>query len=125
MVLIIDTDHEAVEISRMVLENAFDVITASTGERGLALAFERRPFMVLLDSCLPGLDGHRICKLLRSQDETRDVLIVFLSSVTDREAIERCFASGADDFIVKPFGGRELVDKIWQLLMKKKAETVK
>jgi two-component system, sensor histidine kinase ChiS len=124
-ILIIDTDHEAVEISRMVLENAFDIITAPTGELGLSLAFQRRPFMVLLDAYLPGLDGFRICKLLRSQDETRDIPVVFLSSVTKREEIERCFASGADDFIVKPFGGRELVDKIWQLLMKKKADSVK
>ena len=108
----------------MVLENAFDIVTAPSGEVGLSMAFHHRPFMVLLDSALPGMDGYRICKLLRSQEETCTTPIIFLSSETRQEEIERCFASGADGFIVKPFGGRELLDKIWQLLMKKKAESV-
>ncbi len=124
-ILLIDTDHEAVEVARMVLENAFTMITAPTAELGLSLAFQRKPSMILLDSFLPGLDGFRICNILRSQDETRTTPIIFLSSMIRREEIEKCFACGADDFIVKPFSGRELMDKIWQILMKKKADTVK
>jgi CheY-like chemotaxis protein/nitrogen-specific signal transduction histidine kinase len=122
--LLIDTDHEAVEVARMVLENAFDIITAPTGEMGLSLAFRHRPAMILLDVSLPGLDGFRVCSILRTQEETRGTPVVFLSSTTRKEEIEKCFACGADDFIVKPFSGRELMDKIWQLLMKKKAEAV-
>jgi CheY-like chemotaxis protein len=75
-----------------------------------------------MDSYLPGLDGYRICRLLRSQEETRDIPIAFFSAGTQNTEIQKCFASGADDFIVKPFSGRELVDKIWRLLMKKKEE---
>jgi len=121
-ILLIDTDHEAVEVTRMVLENAFDVITAPSGEQGLLLAFQHQPSVILLNSYLPGLDGLRICKILRSQEETRTTPIVFLSSITQGEEIEKYFTSGANDFIVKPFSGRELMDKIWQLMMKKKTE---
>jgi two-component system, sensor histidine kinase ChiS len=122
IILFIDSDREAVEIARMVLENAFEVLVAETGEVGLALAFSRHPSVILMDSYLPGLDGYRICRILRSQDETRDIPIAFFSAGTQNSEIQKCFASGADDFVVKPFSGRELVDKIWRLLMKKKEE---
>ena len=122
LILIIDQDPETVEVSRMVLENAFDVVSAADGEQGLSLAFRRRPSIILLNSSLPGLDGLRLCQILRCQEETRTTPIVFLSSMTKGEEIEKCFASGANDFIVKPFSGRELLDKIWQLMMKKKTD---
>jgi signal transduction histidine kinase/ActR/RegA family two-component response regulator len=121
-ILFIDNDREAVEIARMVLETAFEVLVAENGETGLTLAFQRHPSVILMDSYLPGLDGYRICRLLRTQDETRDTPIAFFSAGTQNSEIQKCFASGADDFIVKPFSGRELVDKIWRLLMKKKEE---
>jgi PAS domain S-box-containing protein len=122
-ILLIEDDNEAVEVTRMVLEKAFDIIVAQDGESGLRLAFTERPSLILLDLYLPGLDGCRICRLLRSQEETRDIPIAFFSAGTQNEEIQRCFASGADDFIVKPFGGRELVDKVWRLLMKKKTKS--
>ena len=80
---------------------------------------------MLLNSSLPGLDGFRICSLLRSQGETRDIPIIFLSTTTRADEIEKCFASGGDDFIVKPFAHRELMDKLWRLLLKKKEDAVK
>ena len=124
-ILLIDPDREAVEVARMVLENAFDVIHAPTGEAGLSLAFQYKPSVMLLDTSLPGLDGFRICSILRSQEETRDIPVIFLSTATRADEIEKCFASGGDDFIVKPFSGRELMDKLWRLLLKKKEDAVK
>jgi PAS domain S-box-containing protein len=124
-ILLIDPDHEVAEVARMVLENAFDVIHATTGEAGLPLAFQYKPSVMLLNSSLPGLDGFRICSLLRSQGETRDIPIIFLSTTTRADEIEKCFASGGDDFIVKPFAHRELMDKLWRLLLKKKEDAVK
>lgn len=119
-ILIIDDDREAIEICKMVLGAAFDILVAESGENGLRMAFTRNPALILLDLYMPGLDGIRICRLLRSQDETRDVPIAFFSAGTQSDEVQQCFASGADDFIVKPFSGKELIDKIWRLLMKKK-----
>lgn len=121
-ILLIDSDREAVEIVRMVMESAFEILVADTGEVGLMLAFQKKPSIILMDPYLPGLDGYRICRILRSQEETRNIPVAFFSAGTQNDEIQKCFASGADDFIVKPFGGRELVDKIWRLLMKKKEE---
>jgi two-component system sensor histidine kinase ChiS len=119
-VLFIDSDREAVEISRMVLENIFDIKVAETGELGLAMAFEYLPSLILVDSYLPGIDGYRVCSILRSQEDTKNIPIAFFSAGSQSSEIQKCFASGANDFIVKPFSGKELVDKIWRLLMKKK-----
>jgi two-component system, sensor histidine kinase ChiS len=119
-ILFIDSDREAVEIARMVLENVFEIHVAETGEIGLLMAFSKTPSIILLDSYLPGMDGYRICKLLRSQDETKNIPIAFFSAGTQNDEIQKCFACGADDFIVKPFTGKEIVTKIWRLLMKKK-----
>ncbi|MBD3315140.1 MAG: response regulator, partial [Chitinivibrionales bacterium] len=121
-VLLIDDDAEAIEIVKMILGGAFDIIVAETGESGLVKAFEEKPSLILLDLYLPGLNGCRICRLLKSQEETRTIPIAFFSAGTQNEEIQQAFASGADDFIVKPFGGRELLEKIWRLLMKKKEE---
>ncbi len=121
-ILLIDSDRETVEVARMVLENAFEIIAAPTGEFGLSLAFQYKPSVIFLDSLLQGLDAFRLCSLLRSQEETRETPIIFLSSVTDREEIEKCFSAGGNDFLIKPFSGRELIQKIWQILMKRKTE---
>jgi PAS domain S-box-containing protein len=121
-ILFIDSDREAVEISCMVLENIFDVMIAETGELGLAMAFNNHPSLILVDSYLPGIDGYRICRILRSQEDTKNIPIAFFSAGSQSSEIQKCFASGADDFIVKPFSGKELVDKIWRLLMKKKEQ---
>lgn len=122
IILFIDSDREAVEIARMVLENAFETIVAESGEIGLSLAFQHHPSLILMDSYLPGMDGYRVCRILRSQEETRDIPVAFFSAGTQNDEIQKCFSCGADDFIVKPFSARELVDKIWRLLMKKKEE---
>jgi CheY-like chemotaxis protein len=78
--------------------------------------------LILIDSYLPGLDGYRICRILRSQEDTKNIPIAFFSAGSQSSEIQKCFASGADDFIVKPFSGQELVDQIWRLLMKKKEQ---
>jgi PAS domain S-box-containing protein len=122
VILFIDSDREAIEISKMVLENAFDILVAETGEIGLAMAFEHLPSLILVDSYLPGLDGYRVCRILRSQEETKNIPVAFFSAGSQSSEIQKCFASGGDDFIVKPFSGKELVEKIWRLLMKKKEQ---
>jgi PAS domain S-box-containing protein len=121
-ILFIDPDREGVEIASMILENVFDIITAQSAEQGLAMAFDLLPSLILMDAHLPGLDGPRVCRILRSQDETRDIPVAFFSANAKDDEVKRCFASGADDFIVKPFSGKELVEKVWRLMMKKKEE---
>jgi len=122
VILFIDPDNESIEIASTAIENVFDILVAESGEQGLIVAFNQKPSLILMDSRLPGLDGYRICRILRSQEETKAIPIAFISAGAEDAEIQKCFASGADDFIVKPFSGRELVDKVCRLLMRKKDE---
>jgi CheY-like chemotaxis protein len=124
VILFIDTDRESTEIASTSIENVFDILVAESGEQGLIIAFNHKPSLILLDSQLPGLDGYRICRILRSQEETKNIPIAFFSASAQEDEIQKCFASGADDFIVKPFSGSELVSKVCQLLLKKKENDV-
>jgi PAS domain S-box-containing protein len=120
-ILFIDNDLEAREISKMVLEDAFEILYAENSEKGLAMAFEYLPSLIIIDPSINGnIDGYRICRILKSQDDTRKIPIAFFSSNTQSSTIQKCFLCGADDYIVKPFSEKEILEKIWYLLMKKK-----
>ena len=115
-ILIIDDDSEAIEVTRMVLQTSFDIITADSGEDGIRMAFHHKPDLILLDLYLPGLDGCQVCRILRTQEETKNIPISFFTAATQNDEIEQCYASGADDFIVKPFNGKEMIEKVTQLV---------
>jgi len=124
VILFIDTDKASIDAAGSIMENMFDFLVAESGEQGLIMAFSHRPSLILMDSRLPGLDGYRICKILRSQEETKNIPVAFFSAEVKDEEIQKCFASGADEFIVKPFSGTELMKKVGMLLMKKQEEEV-
>jgi len=116
LILIIDDDKEAMEISRMILQNSFDLRMAENGEEGVRIAFTEKPSLILLDTYMPGLDGYIICRILKTMDETKDIPVAFFSAATQDEEIEKCFASGGDDFIIKPFSSKEMIEKVNRLL---------
>ncbi|MGM0444070.1 MAG: ATP-binding protein [Fibrobacterota bacterium] len=115
-ILIIDDDAETIEICRVLFEERFSVDTSATGEIGLRMAFEKKPDLILLNIYLPGLGGDLTCRILKSQSETREIPVAFFSAATQDNEIEQAYASGGDDFIIKPFSNRELLDKVCTLL---------
>jgi CheY-like chemotaxis protein/two-component sensor histidine kinase len=122
VILFIDQDKQSIEVASTAIENIFDILVAESGEQGLIIALSHKPSLILMDSKLPGLDGYTICKILRTLDETKSIPVAFFSAGAEDAEIQKCFACGANDFIVKPFSGRELVDKVVRLLMDKKKE---
>ena len=126
VILFIGPDRDSMEVANSALENFFDILTAENGEQGMIIAFEQRPSLILIDSHLPGLDGYRLCKILRSQEETKNIPVALVSAGVEDEEIQQGFSSGADDFIVKPFTGYELRKKVsWLLTKKNEAEAFK
>jgi DNA-binding response OmpR family regulator len=87
----------------------FEVVTAQTGDEGLALAREAAPDLILLDLMLPNLDGLSICRILR---RTSDVPIIMLTARgTEMDRITG-LETGADDYVVKPFSLGELIARV-------------
>ena len=111
-VLVVDDEPEIIRALRSILTgNGFEPILASTGEEALDLVERRRPDLILLDLVLPGLDGLEVCRVIR-QDRGLDVPIIVLSAQGEEEAKVKALDLGADDYLTKPFGVRELLARM-------------
>ncbi len=113
-VLIVDDEENLTEAIKYNLEQeGFQVSTAADGERGLAMAREFDPDLIILDIMLPSVDGLEVCRTLRRRS---DVPILMLTAKA--EEIDRVVGLelGADDYVVKPFSMRELVARAKAML---------
>jgi CheY-like chemotaxis protein len=90
----------------------FDLVTAQNGDEALISARERRPDLILLDILMPGMDGFEACAQLKSDSETRDIPIIFLTGITETEQKLRAFQLGGVDYITKPFESREVLARV-------------
>lgn len=113
-VLIVEDDRNISSlVERYLLDAGFDAHVARDGPTGLELARDRAPACVILDLNLPGMDGGEVCRELR---KTSDVPVIMLTARADE--IDRIvgFSLGADDYVVKPFSPRELVERVKAIL---------
>lgn len=123
-VLLIDSDDSAVGALVPALREAgHDVRVTKTGAGGLVGARARRPDVVLLEAILPDISGTEVCRSLKSDDVTRDTLVLFLS--TKSADVDRVLALelGADDYVAKPFSTREIVLRVGAVLRRVASQT--
>ena len=91
-------------------------VQAAQGDSGLKLAKEQRFDLVILDLMLPGLDGVTVCRAIRRDSKNRDVPILMLTARREESDKVVGLDSGADDYLTKPFGVRELMARVRALL---------
>lgn len=109
-VLVVDDEPQIVRALKVVLREAgFQVVPAETASEALDLAAVRPPQAAIIDLVLPDLDGVELTRRLR---EWSEMPILVLSAVGEEEQKVRALEAGADDYITKPFGTRELVARL-------------
>jgi two-component system, OmpR family, KDP operon response regulator KdpE len=109
-VLVCDDEQQILRALRVILRDAgFEALPASTSEEALDVAAVSRPDAAIIDLVLPDGDGIELCRRLR---EWSDLPVIVLSAVGDEDAKVRALAAGADDYVTKPFGPRELVARL-------------
>ena len=116
-ILIVDDEPVLVETIAYNLEQAgYEVTTAADGASALEVARHERPDLVILDIMLPEMDGLEVCRLLRRENSTATTPIMMLTA--KGEEIDRVVGLevGADDYVTKPFGRRELLARVKALL---------
>jgi putative two-component system response regulator len=116
-ILVADDDESDRAILTAVLERfGYHCATARDGDEVLALVPEYRPDLVFLSVMMTGMNGFEVCRALKGADATRDIPVVFLTKLWDREVKLRGLQAGANDFVTKHFDDVELLARVRNLL---------
>lgn len=113
LILVADDDGDVRELVVFRLERAgYRVVTAADGQEAVDVALERSPDVCVIDVMMPKLDGYQVTERLRSSPGLAEVPIVLLTASVEDAAVSRGFEVGASDYIKKPFGPHELLERI-------------
>lgn len=116
-ILVIDDDQAIAELIKVNLDLlGHQVTTANDGIKGLALAQQNRPDLIVLDVMMPDLDGFTVCQRLRQNNNTTGIPILMLTALGMVKDKVKGFDSGADDYLTKPFEIPELQVRVRALL---------
>ena len=116
-VLIVDDEPTNIKlIKAFLMREGYQLLTALSGEEALTLAEETVPDLVLLDVMMPGLDGFEVCERLKQKQAFKDVPVIMVTALKEREHKVKAMNVGADDFICKPLDGTELLVRVKSLL---------
>jgi DNA-binding response OmpR family regulator len=108
-----DEENLLFTLQHNLKREGYKVFTATRGDDGLRLAREQHPDLIVLDLMLPGVDGMQVCRMLRRDTTVPIIMLTALGGEGDRVA---GLDSGADDYVAKPFGMRELMARVRALL---------
>lgn len=122
-ILIIEDNSDTRRFLEAMLSKDFTIITAENGVIGIDYARNKLPDLILLDIMLPVLSGYDACSLLKKDEKTSRIPIIFLSAKNSISDITQGLALGADDYIPKPFDYKELLARIHIRIKKNLEET--
>jgi DNA-binding response OmpR family regulator len=121
-ILVIEDNADTRRFLEAMLGKEFEIIAAENAVIGIDYARNRSPDLILLDIMLPILSGFDACSLLKKDEKTKRIPIIFLSAKNSVGDITQGLTNGADDYIPKPFDYKELVARI-RARLRKSAES--
>lgn len=120
-ILLVEDDEFLAELyaTKLNLEG-FEVDLAGDGEKGLKMVKEKNPDLVLLDIVLPKMDGFEVLKEMKAGKITKNIPVILLTNLSQKDEVKRGLDLGADDYLIKAhFMPSEVIRKIKQALDKK------
>jgi DNA-binding response OmpR family regulator len=118
--LVVDDDPDIRGVIVFMLARAgFEVREESDGDAGFKLALDLNPDIVLLDWMMPRMSGVEVCRAIRLEPSLSSVAITLLTARAQEANVQEGFDAGADDYIVKPFNPRDLIDRVQNLLARR------
>ena len=125
-ILVVDDNHNNLEVLSETLAKAgFQVAVAIDGETALEQIQYYKPELILLDVMMPGIDGYQTCQRIKTNPDTFDIPIIFMTALSDTEHKVKGFALGAVDYITKPFQREEVLARVRvQLQLRNLARTL-
>ena len=112
-ILIVDDNNDNLKVAANILKSEEKTIwLAVNGKTGIEIAKAKKPDVILLDIQMPEMDGVEVCTILKSDIETKDIPVIFMTARTDDESIKQAFEAGAVDYIIKPIKPYELTARV-------------
>ena len=116
-VLVIEDNQDNLELISIALKRGgYDVITAETGETGIELAVLKRPYFIIMDIDLPGIDGFKATKRLRASKANGDIPIIAITSFAMRGDKDRIMEIGCNGYFEKPINPLTIVDDLNKII---------
>lgn len=116
-ILVAEDERDIRELIGFTLRFAgFEVVLVGTGAEAIEKTLSERPDLILLDVRMPKMTGYEACRQLKEDPATRSIPVVFLSAKGQESEIEQGLASGAVEYIVKPFAPDELISQVKEIL---------
>ena len=116
-ILVVEDDPDIKELIFFNLSNqGHQVFDANNGELGIEKAREKLPDLILLDLMLPGIHGLDVCRIIKADQETKDIPIIMVTAMGQEEDIVKGLETGADDYITKPFSIKVLLARVSAVL---------
>jgi two-component system, OmpR family, response regulator MtrA len=113
LILIADDDEDILELVRLRLaRSGYDTVLARDGAEALELARERLPDVALLDVSMPAMNGYEVSAALKSDPITENIPVILLTARAQTADVTNGFASGADDYVTKPFSPQALQSRV-------------
>jgi CheY-like chemotaxis protein len=116
-ILLIDDSETILQMEQMILaKEPYELLIARDGAEGVARALESMPDLILMDVVMPRMGGFEALRQLRGNQRTNAVPVVMVTTKAEADSIETGYASGCNDYIVKPIDRMELIAKVRDLL---------
>ena len=112
ILIVDDTPANLALIVEYLEARQFRMLVAQGGEEGLQRALLVQPDLILLDAIMPGIDGFEVCRRLKARESTRDIPVIFMTSLADTQDKLTAFAVGAVDYVVKPLQVEEVMARV-------------
>ena len=116
-ILICDDDPVILRLLQVNLElEGYTVLLANHGREACDVAAREHPDLIILDIMMPHMDGYQAAEVLKSNEATRDISIVFLSAKAQQSDIDKGMSFGVSDYLTKPFDPGELLEVVQRLI---------
>jgi CheY-like chemotaxis protein len=116
IVVVDDIETNRTFFKRVLEKRGYTVLTAVNGEEGVELIRKEKPKLVLLDFVMPGMKGPEVCRIIKAEDMTKEIPVLFLTSVDAPTDIIECYEEGAENFLTKPIQAGELIKHVEMIL---------
>ena len=117
-ILMVDDHPESLRLlSQLLSKRGYKVRPTRDGKLALNFALSSPPDLILLDILMPGMDGYQVCEQLKACPETKDIPVIFISSLNEVFDKVKAFSLGAVDYITKPFQTEEVVSRVENQLL--------